>query len=57
MINAIIEMKTLWTLKKIQSLSGKVTTLNRFILKVREYYHLFFQAFKKLKSLTWMLKC
>ena len=49
-------MKPLRTLKEIQSLNGKVAILGRFILKVGECCHSFFQVIKKLKSFVWTPK-
>lgn len=46
-IQALINMKSLATIKDVQSLAGRVVTLNRFISKVTDKFILFFKTLKK----------
>lgn len=47
-IRAVIEIKLLYTLKKIQSLMGKLVALNRFIIRATDNCHTLLQG-KKIK--------
>ena len=46
-IRAIVEMKYSRIVNEVQSLTGKLAALNRFILKVMDKYHPFFQIIRK----------
>lgn len=46
-IQALINMKSLATIKDVQSLAGRVVTLNKFISKVTDKFILFFKTLKK----------
>lgn len=56
-IRVIVEMKSLLTLKKIQSLMGKLVALNRFIFCVTNKCHAFFQVMIKGKKVKWTPEC
>ena len=54
-IRAIMEMTPLRNVKKVQSLNGKVTTLNRFVLRATDKCLPFFRTLKK--SFEWTAEC
>ncbi|KAM1558944.1 hypothetical protein ACFX10_042188 [Malus domestica] len=55
---AILDMKELVTSKDIQSLTGKVTALTRFITKATDRCAPFFKALKGSKKyITWIDEC
>ncbi|KAM1705935.1 hypothetical protein ACFX2K_028149 [Malus domestica] len=57
-IKAILDMNKLVTSKDIQSLTGKVAALTRFISKAKDRCAHFFKAFKGSKKyITWTDKC
>ena len=54
-VRAIIELEPLRTIKEVQSLNGKITALNRFVLKATEKCLPFFHTLRK--SFEWMDEC
>ena len=54
-IQAIIELEPPRTVKEVQSLNGKITTLNRFVSKATNKCLPFFRTLKK--SFEWTDKC
>ena len=46
-IKAIMEIKSPNTMKEVQSLIGKVVTLNRFVSRATDKYLTFFKVLKK----------
>jgi RNase H-like domain found in reverse transcriptase len=54
---AILDMAILKNLKELQSLTGRLTTLNRFITKSGEVCLLFFKAMKKSSKFEWTEEC
>ena len=54
-IQAILEMKPLQNIKEVQSLTGRVTTLNRFVFKATYKCLPFFKVFKK--AFKWTDNC
>ena len=54
-IRAIMEMTPPRNVKKVQSLNGKVTTLNRFVLRATDKCLPFFRTLKK--SFEWTAEC
>lgn len=56
-IRVVIEMKSPRTLKNIQSLIGKLTTLNRFISRAIDKCHVFFKVMRKLRKIEWTIEC
>lgn len=48
---AITEMKSPRTLKEVQSLTGKLVALNRFISKAIDKYRVFFKVIKKKRKM------
>ena len=54
-IRAIIEMALPRNVKEVQSLNGKVATLNRFMSRVTDKCLPFFRTLKR--SFEWMAKC
>ena len=52
---AIMELEPLKMVKEVQSLNGKIATLNRFVLKATDKYLPFFYTSRK--SFEWMDKC
>ena len=56
-IQALINMQSLSRMKEVQSLTGKVTALNRFISKVTDKCLPFFDALKGNKRLLWDDNC
>ena len=45
-VRAILEMSSLKTIKEVQSLTGKVVALNRFVLKATDKFLPFFKTLK-----------
>ena len=45
-VRAILEMSSLKTIKKVQSLTGRVVALNRFVLKATDKCLPFFKTLK-----------
>ncbi|CAL2229515.1 unnamed protein product [Prunus armeniaca] len=57
-IQVILDMKIPKMVKDIQSLTGRVATLTRFISKATDRYAPFFKALKGSKrSITWIAEC
>ena len=54
-IKAIMETKSPKTVKEVQSLTGKVVTLNRFVSRVIDKCLLFFKILKK--AFQWIDEC
>jgi len=54
-IRAIMELEPLRTVKEVQSLNGKITALNRFVLKATDKCLPFFRTLRKL--FEWMDEC
>ena len=54
-IQAILEMKPLRNIKEVQSLTGRVTALNRFVFKATYKCLPFFKVFKK--AFKWTDNC
>ena len=54
-IRAIMEMKPPRNVKEVQSLNGKVATLNRFVSRATDKCFPFFRTLKK--SFEWMDEC
>ena len=54
-INAIIEMASPKNVKEVQSLNGKIATLNRFMSRATNKCLPFFRTLKK--SFEWTAKC
>ena len=54
-IMAIMELTSPKNVKKVQSLNGKITALNRFVSKATDKCLPFFRTLKK--SFEWMAKC
>ena len=54
-IRAIIELESPRTIKEVQSLNGKIATLNRFVSKVTDKCLPFFRTLRK--SFEWMDEC
>ena len=54
-IRAIIEMAPPRNVKEVQSLNGKVATLNRFMSRATDKCLPFFRTLKR--SFEWMAKC
>ena len=50
-----MEVKSPRTVKEVQSLTGKVVALNRFVSRATDNYLLFFKVLKK--ALQWTNKC
>lgn len=55
-ILAVIEMKSPRTLKEIQSLTGKLATLNQFISWTVDKCHVFFQM-RRGRKMEWTAEC
>ena len=53
-IQVVIEMKSPRTIKEVQSLTGKLAALNRFISRATDKCHHFFQTIKKME---WTAEC
>ena len=56
-IQAIVRMRSPRNLKEIQSLTGKLTTLCRFISKATNKYQAFFQVIRRGRKTEWTPKC
>ena len=56
-IQALIDMQSLSRTKEVQSLTGRVATLNRFISKAIDKCLSFFDALKGSKRFSWDDKC
>ena len=54
-IQAIMEMTPPTNIEEVQSLNGKVATLNRFVLRAMDKCLPFFRTLKK--SFEWMVEC
>jgi len=54
-IQVTLDMKPLRNIKEVQSLTGRVTTLNRFISKATNKYLPFFKVLKK--AFKWTDEC
>ena len=54
-IRAIIEMAPPRSVEEVQSLNGKVASLNKFVSKVTDKCLLFFRMLKK--SFEWTIEC
>ncbi|XP_024033590.1 uncharacterized protein LOC112095713 [Citrus clementina] len=52
-IRAITEMRSPRTVKEVQSLTGKLAALNRFISRATDKCHPFFQTIKKGRKMKW----
>lgn len=52
-IRAIVEMRSPRTIKEVQSLTGKLPALNRFISKATDKCHNFFQIMRKGRRMEW----
>ena len=50
-------MKSLRTVKEVQSLTEKLAVLNRFILRAIDKCHHFFQTIKKERKMEWTSEC
>ncbi|KAH9802826.1 Ribonuclease H [Citrus sinensis] len=56
-IRVVIEMRSPRTVKEVQSLTGKLAALNRFISRATDKCHPFFQIIKKGKKMEWTPEC
>ena len=56
-IQALLDMEPPRKIKEVQKLTGKITALNRFILRARDRCKSFFQALHKGKDFVWMADC
>ena len=54
-VRAILEMSSPKTVKEVQSLTGRVTTLNRFVSKATDKCLPFFKTLKQ--AFIWTEKC
>ena len=54
-VRAILEMSSLKTLKEVQSLTGRVAALNRFVSKVIDKFLPFFKTLKH--AFVWTEEC
>ena len=54
-IKAILDMKSPQSIKEVQSLTGRVATLNRFVSKVTDRCLSFFKVLKK--AFEWTNEC
>ena len=54
-VRAILEMSFLKAIKEVQSLTGRVAALNRFVLKATDKCLLFFKTLKQ--AFVWMDEC
>ena len=54
-IKAILDMKSLQSIKEVQSLTGRVAALNRFVSKAIDKHLPFFKVLKK--AFEWMDEC
>ncbi|KAL2251473.1 UNVERIFIED_CONTAM: Retrovirus-related Pol polyprotein from transposon [Sesamum indicum] len=56
-IRAILELKSPGSIKDVQKLTGKITSLNRFISKSADRNLPFFQVLRKPKDFQWTSEC
>ena len=56
-IQAIVQMRFPCNLKEIQSLTGRLAALSRFISKATNKCQAFFQVIRKGKKIEWTLEC
>ena len=56
-IRAVMEMRSPRTVKEVQSLTGKLAALNRFISRATDKCHPFFQVIKKGRKMEWTPEC
>ena len=56
-IRAVIEIKSPRTIKDVQSLTGKLATLNQFISRATNKCHVFFKIMRKGKKMEWTMEC
>ncbi|XP_024035481.1 uncharacterized protein LOC127899240 [Citrus sinensis] len=56
-IRSVTEMRSPRTVKEVQSLTGKLAALNRFISRATDKCHPFFQIIKKLRKMEWTSEC
>ncbi|CAA0811908.1 Unknown protein, partial [Striga hermonthica] len=56
-IKAILELKPPRSIRKTQSLTGRLAALNRFIFKSTDKCKPFFEAIKKNKNFEWTAEC
>ena len=57
-IQALVEMKSPTSVKQVQSLTGRIAALNRFVSKSLDRCNEFFAAIKKIrKDFVWTPEC
>ena len=56
-IRAVTEMRSPRTVKEVQSLTGKLAALNRFISRATDKCHPFFETIKKGRKMEWTSEC
>ena len=56
-IRAVTEMRSPRTVKEVQSLTGKLVAMNRFISRATDKCHHFFQTIKKGRKMKWTSEC
>lgn len=56
-IKAIMELRSLSSMKEVQQLAGKVVALNRFILRLADRNLPFFETLWVMKIFEWTTKC
>jgi hypothetical protein len=56
-VQALLEIKSLRSVKEVQKLTGMVAALNRFISKCSNKCHPFFNTIKKSKGFVWTDEC
>jgi len=56
-IRAVMELRSPRTVKEVQSLTGKLAALNRFISRAIDKCHPFFQTIKKGRKMEWASEC
>jgi len=54
---AVLELKSPTTVRKVQKLNGKITTLSRFMPKVNHRALLLYQLLKKDSIFKWLETC
>jgi hypothetical protein len=54
---AIIEMHSPTSVKEVQQLTGRIVALSRFMSRVGDKAHPFFQCIKKAKAFKWTEEC
>jgi ribosome biogenesis protein Nip4 len=54
---AITKMHSSTSVKEVQQLTGRIAALSRFMSKVGEKAHPFFQCIKKEKAFQWTDEC